>query len=65
MITSGLVALVSTVGFVLLWVTSKGHDRIRMAVGAMFGFALSASIGKFVLAIMGAGLKALMTLFGA
>lgn len=63
--TSGLIALVATVGFVLLWMTSRGHDRIRMAVGAMFGFALAASIGKFVLALMGATLSALMKLFGA
>lgn len=63
--TSGLVALVATVGFVLLWMTSRGHDRVRMAVGAMFGFALSASIGSYVLALMGGALKALMTLFGA
>lgn len=62
--TAGIIALCMTVGFVLLWATSKGNDRVRLAFGALWGFTLSAALGKYVLAVLGMVFKALGTLFG-
>lgn len=61
----GLISLLMTAVFVALWLTSGGKDKVRLVLAALWGFALSATLGSYVMKGLTAILGMLGTLFGA